>query len=175
MWCFELFCTLHCGNSIFLSQNAKILCRPCYTECITSLCPFNALTQFMTCTYTTLLFSLAYTHTRRALLNTLIYGLTYAISQSTIYVMYPILFRFGAFQVLLDPSNVAYVQFQDVFRVFFALIFSADAAGQAGAFATNYTKARLSANRIFFLLDHKPITDGYSEEGTKLVIFEYDV
>ena len=147
-------------------------CRPGYIECITILCPLSLNLSFMTCTYTTLLF--IRTH-RRALLNNLIYGLTYAISQSTIYVMYPILFRFGAFQVLLDPSNVAYAQFQDVFRVFFALIFSGDAAGQAGAFAPNYTKARLSANRIFLLLNRKPVIDGYSEEGTKLVIFEYDV
>ena len=84
--------------------------------------------------------------------------------------MYPILFRFGAFQVLLDPSHIAYARFQNVFRVFFALIFSADAAGQAGAFAPNYTKARLSANRIFLLLDRKPVIDGYSEEGKKQVI-----
>ena len=85
--------------------------------------------------------------------------------------MYPIVFRFGAFQVLLDPSNVASAQFQDIFRVFFALIFGAVGAGQAGAFAPNYAKARLSANRIFVLLDREPIIDGYSEEGTKLVRF----
>ena len=85
--------------------------------------------------------------------------------------MYPIIFRFGAFQVLLDPSHVAYAEFQDVFLVFFALIFGAVGAGQAGAFAPNYTKARLSSNRIFFLLDRKPVIDGYSEEGTKLVNF----
>ena len=50
-------------------------------------------------------------------------------------------------------------------------MFGGFGAGQAGAFAPNYTKARLSANRIFFLLDHKPVIDGYSEEGTKLVNF----
>ena len=114
---------------------------------------------------------LPHTYIRRALFNTIIYGLTYAISQSTVYVMYPIIFRFGAFQVLLDPSNVASAQFQDIFRVFFALIFGAVGAGQAGAFAPNYAKARTSANRIFVLLDREPIIDGYSEEGTKLVRF----
>ena len=91
--------------------------------------------------------------------------------------MYPIIFRFGAFQVLLDSSHIAYAEFQNVFRVFFALIFGAVGAGQAGAFAPNYTKARLSSNRIFFLLDRKPVIDGYSEEGTKLVNLKkiYDV
>ena len=85
--------------------------------------------------------------------------------------MYPVVFRFGAFQVLLDPSHVAYASFANVFRVFFALIFGAVGAGQAGAFAPNYAKARLSANRIFLLLDREPIIDGYSKEGTKLVGF----
>ena len=110
-------------------------------------------------------------HTRRSQLNTLIYGLAYATSQSAVVLMYPIILRFGAFQVLLDPSNIAYIVFGDVFRVIFAVMFGGVGAGQAGAFAPNYTKARLSANRIFFLLDRKPVIDGYSEEGTKLVNF----
>ena len=110
-------------------------------------------------------------HTRRSLLNTLIYGLAYATSQSAVVLMYPIILRFGAFQVLLDPSNIAYIVFGDVFRVIFAVMFGGVGAGQAGAFTPNYTKARLSANRIFFLLDREPVIDGYSEEGTKLVNF----
>ena len=85
--------------------------------------------------------------------------------------MYPVIFRFGAFQVTLDESNIAYVRFGNVFRVIFAVMFGAVGAGQAGVFAPNYTKARLSANRIFSLLDRKPVIDGYSEEGTKLVTY----
>ena len=37
--------------------------------------------------------------------------------------------------------------------------------GQAGAFAPNYTKARLSSNRIFQLIDRVPVIDGYSVDG----------
>ena len=50
------------------------------------------------------------------------------------------------------------------------------AAGQAGAFAPNYAKARLSANRIFALLDRLPATSVYfSEEGAKPVCSLIDV
>ena len=51
--------------------------------------------------------------------------------------------------------------------MFNALIFGVVAAGQAGAFAPNYAKARVSANRIFALLNRIPAIDGYSVEGEK--------
>ena len=114
---------------------------------------------------------ITYTHTyiRRAVLNSSVYGITYAFSQSIIYLMYAVVFRFGAFQVTRDAGNIAHVSFQDVFRVFIALIFGAVGVGQAGAFAPDYTKARLSANRIFAILDRVPVIDGYSKEGSKIV------
>ena len=79
--------------------------------------------------------------------------------------MYAAIFRFGALQVTLSESNIAHETFGDVFRVFTALIFGAISIGQAGAFAPNYTKARLSSNRIFHLLDREPEIDGYSVDG----------
>ena len=81
--------------------------------------------------------------------------------------MYAIVFRFGAWQVTLPLDHVAHSSFDKVFVAFSALIFGAAGAGQAGAFAPNYAKAKLSANRIFFLLDRVPEIDGYSEEGEK--------
>ena len=71
----------------------------------------------------------------------------------------------------VSESSVAHETFEDVFRVFTALIFGAMAVGQAGAFAPNYTKARLSSHRIFHLLDRVPEIDGYSEDGEKPVRF----
>ena len=106
---------------------------------------------------------------RKSLANTVVYGLTYAFSQCVIYLMYAVVFRFGAFQVTLDPSNVAHVEFEAIFVAFTSLIFGAVGAGQAGAFAPNYAKAKLSANRIFFLLDRMPLIDGYSEDGVRPV------
>ena len=83
--------------------------------------------------------------------------------------MYALVFRFGAFQVTRDRGDIASASFEDVFRVFTAMIFGAIGVGQAGAFAPDYAKARLSANRIFALLDRVPVIDGYSEEGSKIV------
>ena len=97
------------------------------------------------------------------------YGLAHGFSLSMIFFMYAAVFRFGALLVTLPTDNVAYVDFYDVFRVFIAIVFGGAAIAQAGAFAPNYTQARLSANRIFFLLDRKPKIDNYSTEGEKPV------
>ena len=42
-------------------------------------------------------------------------------------------------------------------------------AAQGGTFAPNYAKARLSAKRIFALVDLVPTIDSLSEEGDKPV------
>jgi ABC-type multidrug transport system fused ATPase/permease subunit len=102
---------------------------------------------------------------RRGIINSSVYGLTYAFSQATLYFMYAAIFRFGAYQVTRPNDDIAHESFEDIFRVFTALIFGAIAVGQAGAFAPNYTKARLSSNRIFQLLDRVPLIDGYSVDG----------
>ena len=59
--------------------------------------------------------------------------------------------------------------FGDLFIVFVAVIFGALVAGQASTFVPDYVRAKLSAKRIFSLLDRKSEIDGYSEEGEKLV------
>lgn len=43
--------------------------------------------------------------------------------------------------------------------------------GQSASLAPDYGKAKVSAQRIFHLLDRKPQIDSYSEEGEKLVSF----
>ena len=97
------------------------------------------------------------------------YGITYAFSQAIIFLMYAIVFRFGAFLVIQDPDSILFVEFQDVFRVFMAVVFGALSVGQASSFAPNYAKAKLSANRIFAILDRVPKIDNYSQDGTKPV------
>ena len=54
-------------------------------------------------------------------------------------------------------------------RVFAAIIFGAMGVGQAAAFAPDYDKAKVSANRMFYLFDHVPAIDSSDESGTKLV------
>ena len=98
-----------------------------------------------------------------------VYGITYGFSQGLLFFMFAVIFRFGAFLVNLPTDHLVHEPFDDVFLVFFAIIFGAFAIGQASAFAPNYSKAKISANRIFFLLDRVPVIDNYSEDGEKLV------
>ena len=105
---------------------------------------------------------------RSVFINPVIYGFTYAFSQATLYLMYAIVFRFGAFQIVSDDP-IIHEDFNDVFRTFIALVFGAFSIGQASAFAPNYVKAKLSSNRIFALLDREPVIDNYDESGQKLV------
>ena len=134
---------------------------------------------------------------RRALLAPFLAGLLYGFSQGILIFGYAIVFRYGAFQVSQRADSTLYAPFFDIFMyepgvlinavyaqflmcvtvclyvcplvcsVFNALIFGAVAAGQAGAFAPNYAKARVSANRIFALLNRIPAIDSYSPEGEK--------
>lgn len=97
------------------------------------------------------------------------YGAAYAISQAIIYFMYGVVFRFGAYQTTLPTNHVAFAEFDRIIVVFFALVFGATGAGQATAFAPDYAKAKLSANRVFHLLDRTPVIDNYSTDGEELV------
>ncbi len=96
-------------------------------------------------------------------------AVTYAFSQAIIFFAYIITFRFGAFLITLDDSHVLYVEFQDVYRVFAAIIFGALAIGAAGSFAPDYTKAKLAAKQVFAILDRRSQIDSYSPEGNRPV------
>ncbi|KAL5491961.1 hypothetical protein EMCRGX_G017341 [Ephydatia muelleri] len=100
--------------------------------------------------------------------NAIVNGLTYGLSQGTLFFGYAVAFRFGAHLVTLPCDHLLYSTFNDFFVVFLAVIYGALAAGQAGSFAPSYTNARLSANRIFALLNRIPATNNYcSEDGHK--------
>ena len=96
-----------------------------------------------------------------------IYGVTYGISQSIILFVYIISFRFGAFLVTFPQGHVLYTEFQDIFRVFAAIIFSSLGIGAAASFAPDYNQAKRSAKIVFSIINREPAIDNYSEEGTK--------
>ncbi len=91
---------------------------------------------------------------------------TYGFSQAIIFFAYIITFRFGAFIVTLDDNHILYVEFQDIYRVFAAIIFGALAIGAAGSFAPDYAKAKLAARKVFAVLDRISLIDSYSPEGS---------
>ena len=91
------------------------------------------------------------------------------MARGAIFFMYAAVFRFGAFMVTQPTSSVAYAEFFDVFRVFIAIVFGGAAVAQAGAFAPNFAQAKVSANRIFSIIDRQSLIDNYSEEGLQPV------
>ncbi|KAM4705764.1 ATP-dependent translocase ABCB1-like [Rhinophrynus dorsalis] len=104
---------------------------------------------------------------RDALGKAPIYGLTYAVAQSVNYFVNAAVFRFGAWLIAH-----CYMQFENVFIVFSAIVFAAMSVGQSNSFAPDFGKAKTSAQRIFQLLDRKPVIDSYSDEGRSLGEFE---
>ncbi|CAM9221766.1 unnamed protein product [Bubo scandiacus] len=98
------------------------------------------------------------------------YGFTYGVAQCANYFVNAAVFRFGAWLIAHCLSN-----FENVFIVFSSIIFAAINVGQSASLAPDYGKARMSAERIFQLLDRKPLIDSYSEEGEKLSNFEGNI
>ncbi|KAM6282251.1 ATP-binding cassette sub-family B member 5 isoform 3-T3 [Porphyrio hochstetteri] len=98
------------------------------------------------------------------------YGFTYGVAQCANYFINAAVFRFGAWLIAHCLSN-----FENVFIVFSSVIFAAMNVGQSASLAPDYGKARMSAQRIFKLLDRKPLIDSYSEEGEKLGNFEGNI
>ncbi|XP_065609379.1 ATP-binding cassette sub-family B member 5 [Cyrtonyx montezumae] len=99
-----------------------------------------------------------------------LYGFTYGIAQSANYFVDAAVFRFGAWLIAHCLTN-----FENVFIVFSSVIFAAMNVGQSASLAPDYGKAKISAQRIFHLLDRKPQIDSYSGEGEKLSNFEGNI
>ncbi|XP_051465832.1 ATP-binding cassette sub-family B member 5 isoform X2 [Apus apus] len=107
---------------------------------------------------------------RDALKKAPFYGLTYGVAQCANYFVDAAVFRFGAWLIAHCLSN-----FENVFIVFSSIMFAAMNVGQSASLAPDYGKARTSAQRIFQLLDRKPLINSYSEEGEKLSNFEGNI
>ncbi|NXB19755.1 MDR1 protein, partial [Rhagologus leucostigma] len=107
---------------------------------------------------------------RKSLKKAPFYGFTYGIAQSSEYFINAAVFRFGAWLIANCLTN-----FENVFIVFSSVIFAAMNVGQSASLAPDYGKARMSAQRIFQLLERKPLIDSYSDEGEKLSHFEGNI
>lgn len=88
-------------------------------------------------------------------------GLVFSCGQTTPYFGYALSLYYGGYLVAKEGLN-----YQDVIKVSEALIFGSWMLGQALAFAPNFNTAKISAGRIFRLLDRVPeITSAPGSEG----------
>ncbi|CAL1280382.1 unnamed protein product [Larinioides sclopetarius] len=94
--------------------------------------------------------------------NGRIYAFTYAFSQAIMYFTYSAAFRVGAHLVARNEMDAV-----NVYRVFFAMAFSAVSVGQWTSYLPDYTKAKLSAGLVFHLLNLVPNIDSSSKEGIR--------
>ena len=102
-----------------------------------------------------------------SILYSFFYGLTFGISQSITLFTYIVSFRFGAFLVTFPPDHILFTEFQNIFRVFAAIIFAAIGVGATAAFAPDYNQAKRSAKLVFSIINREPLIDNYSDEGAK--------
>nr|XP_039272613.1 ATP-dependent translocase ABCB1-like isoform X3 [Styela clava] len=99
---------------------------------------------------------------KSAVKKTVYTGIGYAFSQCLIYMTYAGIFRLG-----IELVESGEIPFEDVFKVLFAVIFGARAAGQNSSYVPDYAEAKLSAARMFKLFDSEPTIPSHSDEGHK--------
>ena len=102
---------------------------------------------------------------RKALKKSWIRGFIFGFASSLPMFAYATVMYYGGWLVVHDPENTPY---ENVFKVSESLLFGTQMIGQAVAFAPNYNKAKVAANRIFALLRRVPLIDASSPSGNKL-------
>ena len=107
---------------------------------------------------------------RHAFFHSVVYGISYGVFQGLIYFVCGAAFRFWAYLIVSRLPYFSVLSFyRDFLLIFPTFAFGTLAVVAARSSAPDYAKAKLSANRIFKLLDHKPTVDWESNKGNKLV------
>uniref|UniRef100_A0A453FAK1 ABC transporter domain-containing protein n=4 Tax=Aegilops tauschii TaxID=37682 RepID=A0A453FAK1_AEGTS len=90
-------------------------------------------------------------------------GLGFSFSNLMLYLTYALCFYVGA-QFVHDGKST----FKDVFRVYFALVFTAFGISQTSAMASDSTKAQESTTSILAVIDRRSKINSTNDEGIKL-------
>uniref|UniRef100_A0A8D2LX38 ABC-type xenobiotic transporter n=1 Tax=Varanus komodoensis TaxID=61221 RepID=A0A8D2LX38_VARKO len=107
---------------------------------------------------------------RDSLKKALLISTSYAIAQGSSFFVHAIIFRFGAWAV-----SHCFITSEQLFIVFVLILFASLELSRANSLAPDFGKSKIAAQRIFQLLDHKPLIDSYSERGEKLEKFEGNI
>ncbi|XP_065655130.1 ATP-dependent translocase ABCB1 isoform X3 [Hydra vulgaris] len=100
---------------------------------------------------------------RKSMRNAIVFGITFGLSSSIIMLANAAAFTLGG--KLVKDSGL---EFQDMFKVVLATVFGAMIAGQIASMAPNYVAAKVSAARLFQLLDKVPKIETFSNSGNIL-------
>ncbi|XP_056156884.1 bile salt export pump-like [Lampris incognitus] len=107
---------------------------------------------------------------RAALQKANVYGVCYGFAQCVVFLANSASYRFGGYLVRQEGLH-----FSLVFRVISAIVTSGTALGRASSYTPDYAKAKISAARLFQLLDRVPKIRVYSDEGDKWAGFRGDI
>lgn len=102
---------------------------------------------------------------RRALKRSWIRGAIFGLATGIPMFAYAVTMYYGGWLVANEGLD-----FTEVFKVSESLLFGTQMIGQAVAFAPNYNKAKVAANRIFALLKRVPKIDASSPDGLKMPV-----
>ena len=72
----------------------------------------------------------------------------YGFTNFILLIAYSVTFRFAAYLITLPVDHTFYVEFNEVFTVFLAIILGSLTAGQASAALPLVTRARAAAGRL---------------------------
>ena len=64
-------------------------------------------------------------------------------------------------------DHILYTPFENIFRVFAAIIFAAIGVGATASFAPDYNRAKKAAKLVFSVINREPMIDNLSDEGAK--------
>ncbi len=95
-------------------------------------------------------------------------GLGFAFSNFILFAAYALSFWYGA-QLIRDGT----MSFNQVLKVFFAIVMSAMGVGQTAQLAPDAAKAQIAANAVFDIIDTVPPIDTDRVQGTKAAQFEH--
>ncbi|KAJ1903313.1 hypothetical protein IWQ60_012595, partial [Tieghemiomyces parasiticus] len=104
---------------------------------------------------------------KQAIRGFFIEGFGTAFSQTQMFIMMIIAFYYGSRLVIWGTYTV-----EDMFQVFYAIVFAAMGLAQAGQSLGDVTKAKVAAISIFEIVDRVPTIDARSPDGRNVDALE---
>lgn len=99
----------------------------------------------------------------------LVLGVGFGFSQGILFALYSVAFFIGA--LLIDGGRM---EFDEMLRVFFAVLLTGMGLGQSMALAPDVAKGSLAVSNVFKIVDRKSKIDPTEEEGVKSIGNEYN-